>query len=328
MGITQRGSGRFRLQIRRDGLKVDETFDTERAARTALERYMGAGENGKLHKPQRLTLDAAWAQYLASRTFLEKKGNTQRSEVTHVKPVLTQFGRFAVRDLTADDVDCFIAAQLKARKAPDTIRNAVAALSAILNFCRERHIVPSNVTIGVKRPSAVPVVRRMPAAHQGALMKILVHANYRFRAAARLALLVRETGARPGEWDTAQWDDLNLPAQKAVFKNTKYKRMPRTVPLTAAAMALLCAQLEDITIGQFEKFGASEWIFPTIGRDGVLKPLQYSGTLRDMKNAQLIPRSLRAHNGRHEFITGLVENSELDDSRIMSIVGHHSPASM
>lgn len=33
-------------------------------------------------------------------------------------------------------------------------------------------------------------------------------------------------------------------------------------------------------------------------------------------------------NGRHEFISSLVESSDLDDSRIMSLVGHHSPASM
>jgi hypothetical protein len=42
----------------------------------------------------------------------------------------------------------------------------------------------------------------------------------------------------------------------------------------------------------------------------------------------LLPKSLRAHNGRHEFISSLVESSDLDDSRIMSLVGHHSPASM
>lgn len=328
MGIAQRDSGRFRLQIRRDDLKVDETYDTESAAREAQERYMGAGASGKARKSRRLTLDEAWTQYVASRAFLEKKSNTRCSEETHVKPVLAQFGGFSVRELTADHVDRFIATQLKAGKAADTIRNSVAALSAILNFCRKRNIVAANVTIGVKRPSAEPVVRRMPLAHLGALIKILTHPKYRFRAVARLALLVRETGARPGEWDRTQWDDLDLAKQEVVFKNTKYKRMPRTVPLTAAAMSLLCAQLEDITIKQFEKFGASEWIFPTKGRDGTLNPIPYSGTIRDMKKAQLIPKELRAHNGRHEFITSLVESSDLDDSRIMSLVGHHSPTSM
>ncbi len=159
-------------------------------------------------------------------------------------------------------------------------------------------------------------------------MKILAHLKYRYRAVARLALLVRETGARPGEWASAQWEDINLGAQKVIFKNTKYKRMPRTVPLTNAAMALLTQQLEDITIQNFDKFAASEWIFPTISREGEITSIQYTGTMRDMKRDKLLPKTLRAHNGRHEFISSLVESSDLDDSRIMSLVGHHSPASM
>ena len=259
---------------------------------------------------------------------MDKKDNTRRSEETHVKPVLHTFGSRVVKSLTAEDIDTFIVKQTKEGKAPDTIRNAVASLSSILNYCRSRNMVAANVTIGVKRPSAPPMVKRMPAGHQGALMKVLAHPKYRYRAVARLALLVRETGARPGEWAAAQWDDLHLDQQKVVFKNTKYKRMPRTVPLTLAAMALLANQLEDITINLFDQFAASEWVFPTISREGELTPIPYTGTLRDMKRDELIPKNLRAHNGRHEFISSLVESSDLDDSRIMSIVGHHSPASM
>lgn len=328
MGIKQLPSGRFRLQIRRSSLKVDESFDTEADARAAQERYLGGGASGKPVKPRGLTLSEAWDLYIDSRTFLEKKDNTRRSEETHVKAALNVLGGRPVKSLTPDDVDSFIVGQTKAGKAPDTIRNAVAAMSSILNFCRKRNLVAANVTIGVKRPSAPPVVKRMPAGHQGALMKLLAHPKYRYRAVARLALLVRETGARPGEWAAAQWDDLHLDTQKVIFKNTKYKRMPRTVPLTKVAMRLIADQLEDITINLFDQFVDSEWVFPTVGRDGELAPIQYTGTMRDMKRDELIPKSLRAHNGRHEFISSLVESSDLDDSRIMSLVGHHSPASM
>lgn len=113
-----------------------------------------------------------------------------------------------------------------------------------------------------------------------------------------------------------------------VFTNTKYKRMLRTVPITKAAMALITAQLEDLTINQFETMGASELVFPTIGLDGELKPIAWTGAMRDMKKDDLLPKSVRVHTGRHEFISTLVESSDLDDSRIMSLVGHHSPASM
>jgi integrase len=67
-------------------------------------------------------------------------------------------------------------------------------------------------------------------------------------------LLVRETGARPGEWANAKWDWVNFKKQKIIFENTKYKLEPRTGPLNKAAAAPLCAQFEDLTIAQFDTF--------------------------------------------------------------------------
>lgn len=329
MGIRLLPSGRFRLQIRRAALTVDEVFETRAAAETALSKYLGSSAADKrARKAEGVTVDEAWALYRNSRTFIEHRPNTQRSEETHVKPVLVRLGTRPVKSLTADDVDDFIVRETKAGKAPDTVRNAVAALSSILNYCRSKAMVTANVTIGVKRPTSPPKVRRMPQGHQGALMKCLSHPRYRYRAVARLALLVRETGARPGEWARAKWDWIHLDKQKIVFEETKYKRQPRTVPITQAAMALLTAQMEDVVLGNFDTLSASEWVFPTVGRDGELRPIAYTGTLRDMKNDELLPKGLHAHSGRHEFISTLVESSDLDDSRIMSIVGHHSPASM
>lgn len=329
MGIKQLPSGRFRLQVRRASLSVDEVYDTRADAQAAFERYVGSSGGDHSRKASgAITLRQAWALYIDSRMFFDKRENTRRSELTHVNAVLAALGTRPVKSLSADDVDAFILAQTKAGKAPDTIRNAVAALSSVLNFCRSRRIVPSNVTIGVKRPSAPPTVKRMPAGHQGALMKVLAHPKYRYRAVARLALLVRETGARPGEWAAAQWSDVNLEKRRVVFRTTKYKRQPRTVPLTAAAMALLNAQLEDLLFNVPAEVAAGEWIFPTLGKEGEPVPIAYTGTMRDMKKDELLPKDLRTHNGRHEFISALVEGSDLDDSRIMSIVGHHSPASM
>lgn len=79
-----------------------------------------------------------------------------------------------------------------------------------------------------------------PRQHQedeGALIALLSHANARFRFAARLCLLVRETGARPGEWVKTEFNDIDFKKRTVTFRETKYKRMPRSVPLTAAAAA-------------------------------------------------------------------------------------------
>jgi hypothetical protein len=125
-----------------------------------------------------------------------------------------------------------------------------------------------------------------------------------------------------------RWQDIDLGAQKVTFPNTKYKSMPRTIPLTNAAVGLLSTQLEDITLKNFEQFGDTEYVFPTIDKNGEPVPLRYSGTVRDMKENGLLPKRVRAHSGRHEYISKLVEDSDLDDSRIMALVGHHSPTSM
>ena len=91
---------------------------------------------------------------------------------------------------------------------------------------------------------------------------------------------------------------------------------------------MLGDQLEDITIRETESYGDSEWVFPAIAKSGDLTAFAYSGTVRDVKAKGLLPRAFRPHSGRHEYISSLVEESDLDDSRIMTLVGHHSPASM
>ncbi len=231
MGIRQLPSGNYRLQVRRASLNVDEVYESEDDARQAFERLLrpGGAPGRRAQKTPGLSLDEAWIAYRESRSFLEKKPKTRRSEDTHVKPVLVRFGHRPVKALTADDVEALIVAETKAGKAPDTIRNAVASLSSVLNYCRSKSIVSANATIGVKRPSAPPIVKRMPPGHQGALMTVLNHPKYRYRAVARLTLLVRETGARPGEWAAARWSGVNVSANRVVFEDTKYKRQPRTV---------------------------------------------------------------------------------------------------
>jgi len=125
-------------------------------------------------------------------------------------------------------------------------------------------------------------------------------------------------------------DGIEPPTQgfSVTFQNTKYKNQPRTIPLTGAAIHVLGNQREDITIREIDLFGDSEWIFPAVARNGEPTAFAYSGSVRDMKARGLLPSRFRPHAGRHEYISLLVEESDLDDSRIMTLVGHHSPASM
>lgn len=325
MSITQLPSGRWRVQIRRKHLRVDRVFDTQAEAREAEQRYLSTQRN-----PIGVSLQDAWQDYVESLTYLQKKSRTRDTEASRIKRALQRFGTRSVSSITSEDVESYITSRMKEGSAnsADAIRLEVAALSALMNHCRKRGWIAANPCIGIKRPSATVKPRRMTKEDEGALIALLSHSNFRFRSAARLCLLVRETGARPGEWRNATHDDVDLENARVVFQNTKYRGQPRTVPLSDAAIRLVADQLEDTLIDHFDVFGGSNLLFPTLGRDGTVRPLHYTGALRDAKKARLLPKTLKAHTGRHEFISTLLESTDLDDARIMALVGHHSPASM
>lgn len=326
MGISQLPSGRYRLQIRRQGLKVDETFVTETEARDASQRYT----QGKSRGAADLPLDGAWMLYEQSLAFLRKRENTRNTEFSRIKNVLRQLGRRPLRNITSDDVEQYIIGRIKEDPppSPDSVRLEVAALSALMNFCRKKSLVSANPCIGVQRPAPIHTLKRLHPEDEGQLISLLAHDNPRFRFAARLCLLVRETGARPGEWLKAGFNDVDLEKRTVLFRETKYKGMPRSVPLTMAAERLLVAQMEDVYITNLERFGPTDYLFPAVAKDGSVGPMQYSAAIRDLKKKNLLNRRVKAHTGRHEFISSLVESTDLDDSRIMSLVGHHSHASM
>ncbi|MFO1396006.1 MAG: tyrosine-type recombinase/integrase [Burkholderiales bacterium] len=326
MAISKLPNGKFRLQIRRKHLRVDEVFDNRADAEAKSQRLLTRAaqqRNGSM------TLREAWTAYHADRKFLDKKATTRRGEETHIKPALAFMGGRTVGSINPDDIEAFIThEQFTRSKAADTVRNEISALSAVLVYCRAKGSITTNPCVGVKRPAPSKKLFRMSAGDEGALMLLLKSEKFRFRAAARLCLLVRETGARPGEWANAQWSNLDLARHRITFTNTKYKNQPRTIPLTEAALTLLSEQLEDVAIRNIDEFGDCEFVFPAVSKQDEIVPMRYSGTIRDLKTKNLLPKHLRPHSGRHELITKLVEDSDIEDSRIMALVGHHSHASM
>lgn len=326
MGITKLDSGTWRLQIRRKRLHVDQVYPTEREARREESRYL-ATTRSTTGTP---TLQEAWDLYADSLMFQEKRERTRGTEASRIRKVIKKLDPIRVADLKSDHVEDYIKWRRKMKPEPsrDAVRLEVAALSALLNFCKKKQWISSNPCIGVSRPGGQIVPRRMSAEDEGPLISLLQHDNYRFRFAARLCLLVRETGARPGEWRNATAGDYDRTRDTITFQNTKYHGQPRTVPLTSSALVLLAEQMHDVSIKHLDVFGGTDLLFPAVGKNGVVRPMHYTGALRDAKKHHFIPKRIRAHTGRHEFISTLIESSKLDDARIMALVGHHSPASM
>lgn len=329
MGVMKLKSGHWRLQIRRKGLQVDQVYVTEQEAQEAEEQHLARKPLPEPPDAEQQTLEWAWTKYKDSVDFLhEKRPRTQDTESSRIKRILRCLGSYDLREISSEKVEAYIALRLKDDPTPsrDAIRLEVAALSALLNYCRDRHWIAANPCKGVKRPAGAIKPRRMSKEEEGALIAMQRHPNFRFRAAARLCLLVRETGGRPGEWRRCTYADIDLEGAKVIFRDTKYRGQPRTVPLTKSAIRLLTEQLADLL--EHSDLVGMHFVFPVAGVDGAVRPMHYTGALRDAKKKGLLPKSVRAHTGRHEYVSHLLESSDLDDARVMALVGHHSPASL
>ncbi len=328
MGIQQIASGKWRAQIRRKNAKFDQVFNSEIEARQAHARFLAQVSP----KASAITVQNAWKLYEESLEFAAKRERTRRTEAGRIKRWLDEFGLTPVNEVTADDVENYIAQRLRSKPqpGPDTVRLEVASFSALMKYCVRKKYVAANPCIGVSRPGGSRKLQRMSQQDIGQLMQLLKNPNRRFRYAARLCLLVLATGARPGEWCAALMSDVDLTKGVVLFRETKYRGQPRSVPLTPVAKKLLADHLAEIATDPELNLTAlgSDVLFPVVGKKGAVRPFHYTGALRDAKKKNLLPRSVRAHLGRHEFISTLVESSKLDDSRIMALVGHHSPASM
>jgi integrase len=135
-----------------------------------------------------------------------------------------------------------------------------------------------------------------------------------------VALLILETGIRPGEAISLCWSDVYLhPASHAelgylVIRGGKSKNAKRNLSLTARAAELLKAR---------KAAAKSEWVFPG---DSPVAPIlgtsldhQHDTVRTDLK----LPRDFVIHSLRHTMLTRLGE-AGADAFTIMRIAGHSS----
>jgi site-specific recombinase XerC len=100
-----------------------------------------------------------------------------------------------VEELTSQHVEDYFKQRLKDEPTPSptTICLEMTALSALLNYCRKRGWISANPCVGVARPQAKIIPRRMSTKELGALMSLLSHKIYRFRAEAWASVSYRRS---------------------------------------------------------------------------------------------------------------------------------------
>lgn len=135
-----------------------------------------------------------------------------------------------------------------------------------------------------------------------------------------VAVLILETGVRPGEAMALRWSDVRL--QPAVHAKLGYIHIPggkspkakRNLSLTAAAAEMLKARKAAAT---------SRWVFPGKSPDAPISLSALDHQHDDVRTSLKLPADFVVHSLRHSMLTRLGE-AGADAFTIMRIAGHGS----
>ncbi|MCE2913571.1 MAG: tyrosine-type recombinase/integrase [Pseudomonadota bacterium] len=326
-------SGRWRVQLRRKGYPpFDKVFRSEREAR-AQEKAVRQ-EQAAVLVPQQLTVAEVWARYAQSYEYQGKAQHTQKTEASRIKPVLDALGAYALPvleqapHLVYDYIDRrtqHVSPRTKRKLSPSSVRLEVAALSSLVAWAKRRKLVAANFLRHIDRPGQAKRKRRVAPIEQAALTNAMLDREQpKLAEAARFALLLRALGCRPGELAAALRADVEQRKGELLFRDTKFRKELRRVPLHREALGLIDAQLRYAA----EAAEGSPYIFTTKGRardadDDRWRPYGYSCAIKRLREAGVVPDDFHAHAMRREFISRAIE-AGLQYATIRKVTGHHS----
>ena len=332
MSVYQLKNKRWRVQVRRQGFPaLDAVFATKGEA--SLRQAQFETECAAAAKPADVTLTALWERYEASHEFLTKSEHTRKTEASRIKPVLDALGAYSLKrleerpHLVYDFIDTrskAVSPKTKRRLSSSSVRLEVSALSSAIGWAQRRKLVMSNFVRGISRPGQAKRKRRVPVVEQAKLdMAVGQWDEPKLAEAARFALLLRRLGCRPGELAEVLRADLRMRDAELTFRDTKYKRQDRRIPVSDEALGLIDAQLRYA----MQECATSPYLFSRRAvkdRDKEpWKPYGYSNAVKRLRDAGVVPQDFHAHAMRREFISRAIE-AGMPYATIRKVTGHHS----
>ena len=211
----------------------------------------------------------------------------------------------ALRPLTGihgSDISAFVAELQGLGLGPNTVRLDLALISHLVTTARGRWGMESlrNPVLRGHRPK-IPAgrTRRLEKGEEARLLGV---ASPAFAAVLRFALA---TAMRRSEIAGLRWEQVNLKRRSAHLPVTKNGE-PRTVPLSQAAVAILKDLPRRIDGSVFGvKESTISWTWREVARKAGITGLTF-------------------HDLRHEAISRLFENTDLDAMEIARISGHRT----
>lgn len=350
--IVQLPSGRFRAFARvkdqRDSQIFDRKAEAERWA-TATETRM---RNGQWRPRPRqadgapLTVADAFKAYVESDAWQAKSELTRRAEVSKQRAVIRALGTVPLAKLTPELIRAYISERSRAspathrktnsvnpspytgpglpqtaptaRLSTDQVRLEIAALSSMCNFAVENGWISTNPVRGIKRPRST---RRVGRIDDQTFARILSSSVIRGDPKASLFFrLLFATACRPGELARAKIENY--------YPDAHHIHLPRTKNEDERIILI-----PDNLVAEFNYYldlreTDAPYIFPTPGKDGTWKPLNYHHYWKKIRQETGIPNEIVPHLARHEVISRLFEKTTLSDGQIAAISGHRSAQSL
>lgn len=301
-----RGNTVWQAQIIRLGFKSQyRTFDTKGEAEMwarRVEAEMDAGAWQDRSEGDRTPLAEALGRYLAEITPGKSETTAKNERARILRLQESQLGRFALSRLTGRDVADFIRLRIDGGVKSSTVASDLAILSHVYTIARSAWGMAYLVNPVPLARTALPKLprgrdRRLEDGEEDRLLKA---ASPLIGSVIRFALA---TCARRSEIANLEWKDVDLSRRAMLLRLTKNGE-PRSVPFSPEALKVL-KELPRRFDGSV--FGLSP--------EGIS-----SGWKRARKVAG-IP-DLEFHDLRHEAISRLVEDTDLDMMEIKAITGH------
>lgn len=357
--VGQLPSGRWRVKVRLKNLAMtSKTFDTEAEATAwgeSREAEILTAHNQSIPRVSAgVTFRDVVARYFMSPKFMEKAKNTQSRERSCSVRVLEYFGNFALAAingaLVQDYLDVRTTEKVRHRNghvlgkkvSPDTVRLEKAFLGSVFKFAKRRDIVPSNIMKDTfELPKCKPREGRISLQQQIALYTAAEHLAHSKGANPCLRPwlnFVFETGTRPGEAAKIELSWVNLAQRKVSIPRASHKKRHPRVVLISDELAALLYECVDRA-----KEAGSKYLFfsranarrqldvngkplrrrrstkETAARECI--PYAYYHAWRNLCRNANVPTTINPHIIRHEFISRLFEETDLNDSQIASLVG-------
>lgn len=302
--VRKRGNLQWEARIRKRGYPTtSKTFETKADAEAwarLIESEMDRGIFVSRTEAENTTLNEALERYKQEYVL----------QLAHPQPVLYRVTPLQKRPLASrflasirgKDIAEFIKERESEGAAANTIRLDLATLSRVFEIASKDWGMESlyNPVRKVNKPKLPGGRTRRLEGDEEA--KLLNACSSSFRYIVRFAL---ETAMRREEISTLTWENVNLERRSAYLPKTKNGE-ERTVPLSPSAINIL-NELQPQTKGKVFQM-ATQSITQAM--------------IKACQKAEI--EDLHFHDLRHEAISRLFENTDLDVMEIKAITGHRT----